>query len=77
MVLGVKRYNYDYVDTSHLALDFEHCHHISITKLETMSERHATKMGGWVDSNEGATMLQIGTLVQACIRYLLLPCFVL
>jgi len=41
MVLGAKRYNHDYVDTFHLALDFEHRHHISITKLETM--RKATR----------------------------------
>jgi len=68
MVLGAKRYNHDYVNTFHIALDFEHRHHISITKLEMMSERHATKIGGWRDSKEGATTLWIGTLVQVCIR---------
>jgi len=68
MVLGATRYNHYSVDTFPLALDFEHRHHISITKLETMSERHATKIGGWRDSKEVATTLWIGTLVQVCIR---------
>ena len=68
MVLGAKRYNYDYVDTFSPRSRFEHIHRISITKLETRSERHATNIGGWQDSKEGATTLRIGTLVQVCIR---------
>jgi len=63
MALGEKRYNRYSVDNFHLALNFEHRHHISITKLETMSERHATKIGGWRDSKEGSTILRIGNLV--------------
>jgi len=46
MVLGAKQYNHYSVDTFQLALNFEHRHHVSITKLEMMSERHATKIGG-------------------------------
>jgi len=68
MVLGLKRYNHYCIDTFHFALNFESRHHISITKPETMSERHATKIGGWQDSEEGPTILRIGTLVQVCIR---------
>jgi len=63
MVLGAKRYNHYSVDTFQLALDFKHRHHISITKMETMSERQATKIGGWRDSKEGATILWIDTMV--------------
>ena len=65
MVLVSKQYN---VDTFHLTLNFEHRHHIFIIKLETMLERHATKIGGWQDSKEGTTTLRIGTMVQVCIR---------
>jgi len=61
MVLDTKQYNHYYLDTIQLALNFEHRHHISITKLETMSERHATKIGGWQDSKERATKLRTGT----------------
>jgi len=68
MVLGAKRYNHYSVDTFQLALDFKHRHHISITKMKTMSERQATKIGGWRDSKEEATTLRIGILVQVGIR---------
>jgi len=67
MVLGAKRYNHDYVDIFRLALDFEQRHHISISKLEAMSERHATKIGGWRDLKEEVTTLWIGTRLQVCI----------
>jgi len=51
----------------YLSLDFEHRQHISIIKLETWSKRHATKIRGWRDSKEGATILLIGTLARVCI----------